>query len=92
MWTTVSCLNIGTLPDIINFAENKGIPHDWSFLHQPDVLNVRYKNKFTSLVKDMNPDEIAIDRDNSKELDEFIERQDLLRNIDISNYFSLLPK
>ena len=92
MWTTVSCLNIGTLPDIINFAENKGIPHDWSFLHQPDVLNVRYKNKFTSPVKDMNPNEIAIDRDNSKELDEFIERQDLLRNIDISNYFSLLPK
>jgi len=28
MWSTISCLNIKTLPDIINFANNKGIPHD----------------------------------------------------------------
>ena len=92
MWTTVSCFNIKTLPDIINFARNKGIPHDWSFLHQPSVLNVRYKNKFTSPVKDMIPNEIAIDEDNSKDLDEFIARQDRLRGIDINDYINLLPK
>jgi sulfatase maturation enzyme AslB (radical SAM superfamily) len=37
MWTTVSCFNIKTLPDIINFAKNKGIPHDWAFLRRPSV-------------------------------------------------------
>lgn len=88
MWTTVSCFNIKTLPDIINFARNKNIPHDWAFLEMPAVLSVRYKNKFTSLAKKMSPTEIAVDRDNSKELDEFIERQDRLRNISIKDYLS----
>jgi sulfatase maturation enzyme AslB (radical SAM superfamily) len=92
MWTTVSCFNIKTLPDIINYAKNKGIPHDWAFLHTPSVLNVRYSNKFTDRAKHMSPTEIAIDRDNSKDLDKFIEKQDRLRNIDIKNYFNFLPK
>jgi len=91
-WTTVSCLNVKILPDIINFAKNKNIPHDWAFLEQPSVLNVRYTNKFTSRAKQMSPNEIAIDKDNSKELDEFITRQDKLRNIDIKDYFNFLPK
>ena len=91
-WTTVSCLNIKNLPDIINFAKNKNIPHDWAFLEQPSVLNVRYTNKFTSKSKHISPTQIAVDRDNSKDLDEFIERQDRLRNIDIKDYFNFLPK
>jgi len=92
MWSTVSCLNIKTLPDIINFAKNKGIPHDWSFLDQPRVLNVRYTNRFTIEAKRISPTEIAIDKDNSKALDEFIERQDRLRDIDIKDYFNFLSK
>ena len=92
MWTTVSCFNIETLPDIIKFANNKGIPHDWSFLHFPNVLNVRYKNKFTSRAKHVSPTEIDIDEDNSEELEKFIKRQDGLRGIDINDYFSFLPK
>ena len=91
-WTTVSCLNIKILPDIINFAKNKNIPHDWAFLEQPSVLNVRYTNKFTSKSKHISPTQIAVDTDNSKDLDEFIERQDRLRNIDIKDYFNFLPK
>jgi len=90
-WTTVSCFNVGTLPDIINFANNKGIPHDWAFLDQPSVLNVRYRNKFTSRAKHISPNEIAIDEDNNKMLEEFIQRQDKLRNIDIRDYFNFLP-
>jgi sulfatase maturation enzyme AslB (radical SAM superfamily) len=88
MWTTVSCLNVKTLPDIINFAKNKGIPHDWAFLHQPSVLNVRYTNQFTLKAKQMSPDEIAIDEDNTQQLNEFIDRQDSLRGIDIKDYFN----
>jgi sulfatase maturation enzyme AslB (radical SAM superfamily) len=92
MWTTVSCFNIKSLPDIINFAKNKGIPHDWAFLDQPSVLNVRYANKFTSRAKHISPGEVAIDRNNDLELDDFIKRQDNLRGIDIKNYFNFLPK
>ena len=86
-WTTVSCLNIKNLYEIINFANNKNIPHDWAFLEQPSVLNVKYKNKFTSLAKHMSPNEIAIDHDNSKELEAFIQKQDALRNISITDYY-----
>lgn len=91
-WTTVSCLNVKQLPDIINFAKSKGIPHDWSFLDQPSVLNVRYTNKFTAEAKHISPNEIAIDVDNNKLLEDFISRQDKLRDIDIKNYFNFLPK
>jgi len=91
-WTTVSCLNIKNLPEIINYAKNMNIPHDWSFLHQPSVLNVRYKNKFTKVAKHVSPTEIAIDEDNSEQLDSFIKRQDMLRNISINDYFSFVLK
>ncbi len=89
-WTTVSCLNIKNLPEIINFAKNKGIPHDWAFLNKPSVLNIRYKNKFTTLAKHMSPTEIATDMDNQKQLDAFIKMQDSLRNINIKDYFNFI--
>jgi len=91
-WTTVSCLNIKNLPEIINYAKNMNIPHDWSFLHQPSVLNIRFKNKFTIVAKHVSPTEIAIDEDNSEQLDNFIKRQDMLRKISINDYFSFIPK
>tara|TARA_B100001109_G_C18714494_1_gene404053 strand:- start:49 stop:624 length:576 start_codon:yes stop_codon:yes gene_type:complete len=91
-WTTVSCLNIKILPDIINFARDKNIPHDWAFLEQPSVLNVKYTNKFTTLAKHISPNEIATDKDNSIELEAFIQRQDRLRNISIDDYFNFGPK
>ena len=90
-WTTVSCLNIKNLPEIINYAKNKNTPHDWAFLAQPDVLNVKYKNKFTVVAKHMSPGEIAIGEDNSEQLEAFIKRQDMLRNISIDDYFNLVP-
>jgi sulfatase maturation enzyme AslB (radical SAM superfamily) len=91
-WTTVSCLNVRNLPDIINFAKNKDVPHDWAFLDQPSVLNVRYTNRFTSMAKHVSPKEIAIDEDNDHLLLEFIDKQDRLRNIDIKDYFNFLQK
>ena len=90
-WTTVSCLNIKNLPEIINFAKNKNIPHDWSFLHNPSVLNIKYKNKFTMVAKHMSPKEIAVDEDNNEQLELFIKRQDMLRDISIDDYFNLTP-
>jgi len=88
-WTTVSCLNVGNLPEIIDYAKNTDIPHDWAFLNKPSVLNVRYKNKFTTVAKHVSPEDIAVDDDNSEQLEAFIKRQDALRNITIDDYFSL---
>ena len=87
-WTTVSCLNIKNLPEIMNYAKNKNIPHDWSFLSQPSVLNVRYTNRLTSRAKHLFPEHIAIDEDNDKLLEEFIRQQDKLRCINIKDYFN----
>ena len=89
-WTTVSCLNINNLPDIIDYAKEKSIPHDWAFLEQPSALNVKYTNQFTTKAKHISPNEIAVDQDNSEQLDLFIQRQDALRNIDIKDYFNLV--
>ena len=61
-------MNVKNLPEIINFAKNMNIPHDWAFLNRPSVLNIRYKNKFTIVAKHMSPKEIAVDEDNSEHL------------------------
>ena len=96
-WTTVSCLNIGDLPNIIRYASTNNINHDWAFLNQPDVLNVKYRNAFTNTAKEkinIAPQilkQIAIDNDNSKELSLFIKRQDYIRKININDYFKLEP-
>jgi len=92
MWTTVSCLNIKTLPDITNFAKNKKIPHNWALLEQPEVLHVRYENKFTRRAKHVLPKKVAVDRNNDKELDEFINKQDSLRKINVQDYFNFSLK
>jgi len=90
-WTTVSCLNISHLPTIKNFANKMNIPHDWAFLEKPDVLAVKYTNVFTQEAKSLYPNDVAIEKDNSKELMSFIERQDTLRNIDYKHYFNFIP-
>ena len=89
MWTTVSCLNINNLPDIIAFCKNRNIPHDWALLERPSVLSVRYKNKFTEEAKHVSPEDIAIDKDNDQLLELFMKRQDLLRGIDYKDYLNL---
>jgi len=89
-WTTVSCLNIENLPDIIDFAKEKSIPHDWAFLNSPDVLNVKYKNTFTIRARSLFPKEVGIDVNNQTQLDAFIEKQDTLRDIHIKDYFNFL--
>lgn len=91
-WTTVSCLNIHDLENIISYAEQKNIPHDWAFLNSPDVLNVKFTNVLTKASKHLFPDKIAIDKDNNDVLVGFVNRQDLLRGIDVRDYLSFWPK
>ena len=99
-WTTVSSLNVGNLPNILDFATENNIDHDWAFLIEPDAVNVKYKNKLTLSAKEKLSkssytackniaNKIAIDKDNSEQLDLFIKKQDYLRKI---NYLNFLPK
>ena len=87
-WTTVSCLNVGDLPNIIEYAKNKNIPHAWAFLNTPNALNVKYKNNLTIGAEHIAPDKIAIAEDNSNQLELFIKRQDYIRKININYYLS----
>ena len=102
-WTTVSSLNVENLPNILDFATEQGLDHDWAFLNTPDQLNVKYKNKFTisakkklmkspyAVCRDIS-DKLAIGPDNDSILEQFIRRQDKLRKINIKDYLNFLPK
>jgi len=87
-WTTVSCLNIMDLPNIMEYTSSHDLKHNWSFLEQPSVLNVKYKNKFTVPVKHLYPGQVAIEENNDKALSHFLKKQDTLRGIDINDYFN----
>ena len=102
-WTTVSSLNVENLPNILDFATEQGLDHDWAFLNTPDPLNVKYKNKFTisakkkllkspyAVCRDIS-DKLAVGPDNDSILEQFIRRQDKLRKINIKDYLNFLPK
>ena len=96
-WTTVSSLNISNLPKILDFTSNHNLDHDWAFLDKPNVLNVKYKNRFTEKAKiilqsssysqcNKIADSVAIAGDNDAGIMEFIKQQDNLRKIDYTEY------
>jgi sulfatase maturation enzyme AslB (radical SAM superfamily) len=99
-WTTVSCLNVGDLGNIIEYATTVGIDHAYGFCIQPAQLDIRYVNKLTieakqQLLSTNNKLLSAIankcasfNTDNSVELKNFITAQDTLRNINFEDYLS----
>ena len=50
-WTTVGCLNVGDLENIIEYSETVGIEHAYGFCIQPSPLDIRYINKLTIAAK-----------------------------------------
>jgi len=93
LWTTVSALNITDFDNIELFAKQNNLDHHWAFLNLPDVLNVKYKNKFTLRAKEVLKDknilkQIATNENNQDKLDLFIAKQDHLRKIRIEDYFN----
>ena len=88
LWTTVNALNIGNLSDIFSFAEVHELDHSWALLDAPRALNVKYKNRFTT-VKDIPKvvkNAVAIDVDNEQELQAYIDLQDSIRKINYKEY------
>lgn len=101
-WTTLSCLNVGNLPNILDYITENNIDHDWAFLNTPNVYHVKYKNRFTEYAKNKLQqssyeecrkisESVAIGKDNDNELMKHIKHQDKLRKIDFKNYFNLDP-
>jgi sulfatase maturation enzyme AslB (radical SAM superfamily) len=100
-WTTVSCLNVGDLENIINYAKEVEIDHAYGFCIQPKQLDIRYVNALTSFAKknlniadDVLMSAIAnqcgsLNEDNSHELKQFIQAQDSLRKINYKDYLNL---
>lgn len=98
-WTTVSCLNVGDLDNIIKYASINNIDHSYGFCVTPGVLDIRYNNKLTidakkkllscgdDLLRSIGL-KCASSKDNSPELRQFIRSQDNLRNINFLDYFN----
>ena len=101
-WTTVSCLNVANLPNILDFTTEHNIDHDWAFLNTPNVFHVKHKNRYTEFAKyrlqtssyeqcRKISESVAVGQDNDAELMDKIKQQDTLRGIDYKNYFNLDP-
>jgi sulfatase maturation enzyme AslB (radical SAM superfamily) len=84
-WTTLSCLNLLDLNNIINYANECGIPHQYGILKQPDVLDIKYTNWLTLKAKSYIDEKlstmVAIDINNNNELEKFILESTQLRKI-----------
>ena len=96
-WTTVSSLNVANLPNILDFTTRHNLDHDWAFLDQPTVFNVKYKNRFTKKAKVILQsssysqcrkiaDSVAVSDDNDVEIMKYIQHQDNLRKINYTDY------
>jgi len=99
-WTTVSALNAGDLQNIVDYARQQEIDHSYGFCITPNVLDVRYQNKLTSIAKkklsgtdndllnSIADKCCSFEKDNDVELKKFIFFQDNLRNISYKNYLN----
>jgi sulfatase maturation enzyme AslB (radical SAM superfamily) len=99
-WTTVSCLNVGDLGNIINYAKEVEIDHAYGFCIRPAVLDVRHENKLTvtakqslsktdnKLLNSISNNCCSFEKNNDEELKKFISSQDSLRNINYKTYFN----
>lgn len=88
LWTTVNALNISNFKEIQKFVNDNNFDHAWALLSEPDQLNVKYKNWLTESadVPESLKNVVAVERDNSLDLIEFLKHQDSLRQIDYKEY------
>jgi len=98
-WTTVSCLNVGDLDNIVHYAVNNKIDHAYGFCIAPTVLDIRHSNKLTveakeklsasssKLLQSISTSCASL-KNNSAELKQFVQSQDTLRKISFTDYFN----
>jgi sulfatase maturation enzyme AslB (radical SAM superfamily) len=88
-WTTVHALNIGDLENIIAYTTKNNIKHSWALLEYPEVLNVKYSNHFTRAtnIPEQLKTQVAIDSDNTVDLQLWTTKQDQIRGIKLWDYY-----
>lgn len=98
-WTTVSCLNVGNLNNIVQYASDNNIDHAYGFCIRPAALDIRHSNKLTvdakeklsisenTLLQSIGTTCASL-KNNSAELKQFIQSQDTLRKISFTDYFN----
>lgn len=95
-WTTLHALNAKDLVNIESFCDRYSINHSWGFLVNPQALDARFTNTLTLSAKHILESNgsrykkisqmLATLENNQQQLDEFIQRQDRLRNINVKDY------
>ncbi len=99
-WTTVSCLNVADLQNIINYAKEVEIAHAYGLCIEPRQLDIRYVNELTTKAREHlsstsseyvsailnNCGSLGVD--NSSDLESFINSQDVLRKISFRDYLN----
>jgi len=102
-WTTVSCLNVADIGNVLQYCEDNRLDHAYGFCIRPTQLDIRHRNHFTTAAKQKLLSSsttllreigarCATLSDNSDDLRGFIEKQDNLRGIDVKDYFNFFPK
>jgi sulfatase maturation enzyme AslB (radical SAM superfamily) len=92
VWSSISALNIGDFTNIKKFSEQYDIPMSYALVHDPDVLNIKYQNRFTkSAASDTlgTLGLLAVDQNNDALIDEFIRVQDNIKKININDFITL---
>lgn len=102
-WTTVTCLNVGDLDNILSFTQQHGLDHSYGFCVTPTELDIRHKNKLTGDAKQLlSHSDNALCRsiadkcgsfgsENSEQLQTFVQKQDQMRSISFEDYFNFKP-
>lgn len=96
-WTVVHALNASAMSDIFKFVDREQLAHSWAYLAQPTVLNPMLTNTMTVAAKQkLNEDcdsrsqqvaqLLATQSNNQHDLDQYIAKQDRLRNINIKDF------
>lgn len=99
-WTTITCLNVADLENIINYAKEVEINHAYGFCIEPKELDIRYINKLNiegkqkllstnnKLLSKIANNCGSLKKNNSIELKNFINSQDVLRKINFKDYLN----
>jgi sulfatase maturation enzyme AslB (radical SAM superfamily) len=91
LWSTINALNVGDFDNISAFVKEYGFEHAFSYLKHPSELDIRFSNRLTLAAKESIAAEqianiLATGTNNDVELSAFIDKQDKLRNISITDY------
>jgi hypothetical protein len=84
---TVSALNIAIIDEMRDWTKARNVGLFYNYLKFKDVLDIRYSNRLTKRAINVKYDfPIAWDRDNDKELEKWLVKNDQLRKLDYRDY------